>query len=126
VGVPGPNPTTLDYNTSITQRIKYICSIARICVCRVKNPYLKNSLAYYNAGVVAVNLKKRRIGSCLVDWPLPKLTLGGKPGIRKLQKIISKGQDTNVRKKIVFFGRNSTHQLHPRLKTLDKKCFLLL
>jgi hypothetical protein len=53
---PGANPTIVSYNTSVVTIYSAVNSMARF---RLKNIFLlfKNSLAYYNAGVVAVNSK---------------------------------------------------------------------
>jgi hypothetical protein len=51
----GSNPTIVSDNASVVQKI----TTQRIAyrVFRIKNvcPFFKNALAYYNAGVVAVN-----------------------------------------------------------------------
>jgi hypothetical protein len=54
VGKSGPNPTTSIYNAT--------GSLARFESYNFF-PTLKNAVAYYNAGVIAVNLKSRNIGS---------------------------------------------------------------
>jgi hypothetical protein len=53
---PGPNPTTSFYNAGVVNFYNATGSLARF---KNQNFYatLKNALAYYSAGVVAVNLK---------------------------------------------------------------------
>jgi hypothetical protein len=53
---PGANPTIASYNASVVKIYSAVNSMARF---RLKIIFLrfKNSLAYYNAGVVAVNEK---------------------------------------------------------------------
>jgi hypothetical protein len=58
---PRANPTIASYNASVVNFYNATGSLARF-----KNIFfssLKNAVAYYNAGVVAVTLKSRRIGS---------------------------------------------------------------
>jgi hypothetical protein len=54
--IPGPNPTIVSYNASAVKLYNATGSLLRF-----ENNFfsstLKNTLAYYNTGVVAVNLK---------------------------------------------------------------------
>jgi hypothetical protein len=50
----GANPTIASYNASVVKFYNATGSLARF---EKKNSSLKNAVAYYSAGVVAVNLK---------------------------------------------------------------------